>query len=272
MTEIHTLLHESLEKRWDKYRAELKRARAEFSEESVHDLRVATRRILALFDMLRMMNPSPGLQKLRRSFKSQLDGFDDLRDTQVMLAEISERIAVLPGLREFQAHLQKREKKLLKAAGRLVKELDTKEDAQRMKALRRSLAETPTEPLAVLDETYRVVLQRFSEIDPTASASIHRVRVVFKKFRYMLEIIFPTLPGFPQENLAEMHAYQTHMGEIQDVEVFLHALDDFEAADLRQFYEDRHAEVIRAYLEDMGQIHRFWRAAPDQAFPWEKTA
>ena len=44
MMNAKTILLESLDERWRKFRLELKVCREEFSEESVHDLRVAARR------------------------------------------------------------------------------------------------------------------------------------------------------------------------------------------------------------------------------------
>jgi CHAD domain-containing protein len=108
------LLLEALEKRWKTYRTELKRCRTEFSNEAVHDLRVATRRLLAVIELLNTISPRPRLQKLPRALKDQLDEFDDLRDTQVMLAELSEVVQELPQLHDFQKHLQFMEAKMLR--------------------------------------------------------------------------------------------------------------------------------------------------------------
>src|SRR5215211_501085 len=103
---VNQFLLEALDERWKNYRAELKRCRAEFSNEAVHDLRVAARRMLAIIRLLNSISPRPRLQKLNRAFKDQLDEFDDLRDTQVILAEISETLQELPPLQEFQDYLQ----------------------------------------------------------------------------------------------------------------------------------------------------------------------
>ncbi len=111
---VNQLLLEAVDQRWKKYRTELKRCRAEFSNEAVHDLRVAARRMLALVQLLNSIAARPRLQKLNRAFKDQLDQFDDLRDTQVMLAELSETIQELPQLQKFQYHLQVVEEDLLK--------------------------------------------------------------------------------------------------------------------------------------------------------------
>src|SRR5918994_5008423 len=112
---VNQFLLAALDDRWKNYRAELKRCRAEFSNEAVHDLRVAARRMLAFIQLLNSISPRPRLQKLARAFKDQLDEFDDLRDTQVILAEISETLNELPQLQKFKYHLQSIEEDLLKS-------------------------------------------------------------------------------------------------------------------------------------------------------------
>ena len=62
------LLLEGLENRWKKYREELNRCRAEFSNEAIHDLRVAVRRLLAFLQLLNSISPRPRLRKLNRAF------------------------------------------------------------------------------------------------------------------------------------------------------------------------------------------------------------
>jgi CHAD domain-containing protein len=276
------LLLTALNQRYEKYLAERKRCKAEFSEEAVHDLRIAARRLLALVELLQAIDPQPRLQKLRRDFKDQLDSLDDLRDTQVLLVEISEMLETLPELAPLQKFLQKREKRLLKAAESDVRAFKTGAIARQIANIQVSLAESAasrdlTEPvLEAVDEACLTVSQRKGRVDPAQPASIHRVRVAFKKFRYMVEIIHPILPGFPETQLKNMHEYQTTMGEIQDVEVLLQTLADFtvkhetyDPQPARRFYEQRHAELINAYIENMHEFFTFWRATPDQPFPWE---
>jgi len=278
------LLLTALAQRYDKYIAERKRCKDEFSEEAVHDLRVAARRLLALIDLLRAVMPHPRLKKLRRDFKDQLDSLDTLRDTQVMLAEISETLETLPELAPLQKFLQKREKRLLKAAEREVRDFKTGAISRRIANVQASLTESDASQdlsallLGAVDEAYSTVCQRGGRVDPAQPATIHRVRIAFKKFRYMVEIIHPGLPGFPETQLKAMHDYQTGMGAIQDVEVFLRTLADFAAkhktydpGPVRRFYEQRHAELITAYLEDMRESATFWRETPEKDFPWEKT-
>jgi CHAD domain-containing protein len=281
---MHTLelLLASLNQRYDEYLTERKQCKDDFSEEAVHDFRVATRRLLAIIDLLHNIVQHPALQKLRRTLKDQLDSLDNLRDTQVMLVEISETLATLPELLILQKFLQKREKRLLKFADDEIRDLKTKTISNCIEKIRSALNE-PTKGLelserllAVVDDVCLTINRRKERVDPAQPFTIHSVRVVFKKFRYMIEIIHPILTAFPESHLKRMHDYQISMGEIQDVEVLLRTLDDYAASHkdydpqrARFFYEQRHSELINAYIENMNEFVTFWREMPDKAFPWE---
>jgi len=280
-----SLLVEALDARWKKYRSNLEICRQEFSEAAVHDMRVSTRRLLALVDLLRALTPHPRLQKLRRAFKEQLDGYDDLRDTQVMLVEVSETLEELPELKPFEDFLLKREKRLLRTAAKQVKTYKFTGLARRLEAVRQGLlAQADVENvhramLEAVDDMYAIVLQRLKRVDASQSSSIHHLRVAFKKFRYALEIIQPLVPDLPAQNFKYMHAYQGAMGNIQDMEVLLLALADFARRDvsynsepIRLHFQQRHIQFIQAYLEDMQQIHTFWRQIPEAPYPWAVSA
>jgi len=276
-------LLEALEQRWQNYRAELKRCRAEFSNEAVHDLRVATRRMLALIQLLNSNSPHPRSRKLIHAFKDQLDEFDDLRDTQVILAEISGLIQELPQLQGFQKYLQFIEEKLMRKLRKKIKKLESSEITRRIRKTHQSMAAETSDNLnsqvmQAVDDVYLITKQRLSWVNLTRSATIHRVRIAFKSLRYMIEIVHPLLRDFPVENLKRMNGYQSLMGEIQDAEVFAQTLADFsehasfvDLEPVRRYCEHRHAEAISVYVKEMNQLDTFWRSAPEQPFPWEKT-
>jgi CHAD domain-containing protein len=279
---VNRFLLAALDDRWKNYRLQLKRCRAEFSNEAVHDLRVASRRMLAFIRLMNSISPRSRLQKLKRSFKDQLDEFDELRDTQVILAEISETLKELPQLQEFQDHLQGVEKRLLKTLRKKLRVIDLFDVSKRIRRLRESLKADASDDLVLktfraVDEAFLITKRRRDWVNPAQATSIHRVRIAFKTFRYTVEVTHPLLEDFPAENLKRMHDYQSLMGEIQDMEVILQALTDapvnvssFDPEPVRRYYEGCHAEAISAYLENMNQLDTFWRAAPDQPFPWEK--
>src|SRR6266540_1504136 len=279
---INQFLLDALDERWKNYRAELKRCRTEFSNEAVHDLRSSARRMLAFIQVMNAISPRPRLQKLNRAFKDQLDEFDQLRDTQVILADVSETLQELPQLQEFEVHLQGVEKGLLKTLRKKLKVIDLFDVSKRIRRMHASLKTESDDNLILpilqaVDAAFLHNKQRQNWINPAAANTIHRVRLTFKTFRYMVEIVHPLMNDFPPENLKRMHEYQSLMGEIQDVEVIMQALAEaplslssLDPEPVRRYYERCHAEAISAYLAVTDQLDTFWRSAPDRSFPWEK--
>jgi len=135
------LLLRALEMRWDNYRAGLKNCRSEFNEDAVHDLRVATRRILALIQLLNSISPRPRLKKMARAFKDQLDEFDDLRDTQVILGELSGILQELPQLDEFEQYLHSHEEQMLADLHKKLEQRDTSDVVGWIRKTRETLEE-----------------------------------------------------------------------------------------------------------------------------------
>ncbi len=72
---------------------------------------------------------------------------------------------------------------------------------------------------------YTEVRQRKTRINPEQSATIHRLRVAFKKFRYLLEFLQPASTGIHKRQLKEMQSFQVMMGDIQDLSILLAHLD-----------------------------------------------
>jgi CHAD domain-containing protein len=216
-----------------------------------------------------------------QAFKDLLDEFDDLRDTQVMLAEISEVLKELPQLHEFQTQLQSDEEKLLRALRKKIKKFDASDLNKRIRKTEASLEadgsdDLESQVMRAVDDAYQLVKERLDWVAITRAETIHRVRIAFKSFRYMMEIVHPLLKDYPTKNLERMNNYQSLMGEIQDIEVFMQTLADYsESASfpdlepVRSYYEKRHTEAISAYVKEMKQVNTFWRPAPNQPFPWE---
>jgi CHAD domain-containing protein len=228
------------------------------------------------------MEPRPRFEKISRTFRDQLNGLDNLRDTQVMLAEISEVLNELPQLHEFQKQLQSKEEKMLRALRKKLKKFEPSDLGKRIHKTQKSLEETTnnqleTQVMRAVDDAYLLVKERLGWVDPARAATVHRVRVAFKSFRYMVEIVHLMLKDYPTRNLKRMNDYQTLMGEIQDNEVFMQTLADYaESASfpdqepVRHYYEKRHVEAISAYMKNKNRVDTFWRPAPEQSFPWEK--
>lgn len=277
------VLLEALETRWKKFRAELKTCRKDFSEEAVHDLRVAARRLLAVLDLLRSIVPHKRIQKVRRILKDQLDELDDLRDVQVLLADAAEFVNDIPELKTVREHWLQEEKKLMRHTRKLVKTRDDKNLSKRVQKIRDMVRELPEEHLAgqmlaAADEAYARVIQLHSMLDAKNIPGIHKLRITFKKFRYSVEIVHPLLESFPSENFERMHDYQSRMGDIQDMEIVRQKLTELNPASISDLepvsahYTSRLRTAVLNFLEDKGEALIFWRSSPNEPFPWENNS
>ncbi len=265
---------------WARYRAELKRIRSEFAEEYVHDLRVSIRRLIVIMGMGRAVTGQKKVKRARILLKSQLDAFDKLRDTQVQLVITEEMQEELPEIIVYRDFLREREKQQILHLQKKIKEFSTAGLSQRVTRLENALLaksnpEVRTAVWSAVDRSYARVLQSEQAIQPENTASIHQVRLAFKKFRYRVESIHPLLPHPPEDLMRRLHDYQAAMGEIQDVEVGLQMLDSFIARSgvaipqVRTKFAEMHQARIDSFLDQAHNPHNFWRAAPDQPFPWE---
>lgn len=279
------VLLSALGQRWKSYQTGLRNCRREFSAEAVHDLRIAARRLLAVLDMIRALDPQPDVQKMRRVVKDQLDDFDELRDVQVMLAELAEDVPLLPQLERFQPYLAKREKRLLRIAREDIGHFRLSDLRERVDNIRGSIEPTTRKKtfdrllLLAVDQAYLRAAYLYTQIDRAKPGTIHQARIAFKKFRYMAEIVGPLLPEPPDDYFKCMHDYQSAMGDIRDVTVFLDALHefagehtvDFELKPIRRYFAKRLDVLISVFMADKDELHTFWRSTPESPFPWETS-
>jgi CHAD domain-containing protein len=277
------LLLDSLDQSRSAYRKNLKLCQDKFSRKTVHDLRTSIRRLLAILDVVRFAASGSQTKKLAARLKEQLDEVSELRDLQVMLDRVSGDLATMPELEPLQQSLKKREKKEQNSSQKHVKNIRPGWLRKRLPKLQEAVQELSADELnhklpQAVDEAYLTVVQRYSEIDPSQLVSIHHLRVPFKKFRYMVEAIYPCLPDFPEAQLGKMHDYQTQMGNIHDLQVLLETLskfvegnDSYDPEPVRRFYEGALTNQLSDYLKNKDEVLNFWRATPLVAFPWQKT-
>jgi len=265
----------SLQKQWKRYRKELKRCQKKFSEKAVHNSRVAARRLLATIELLEGFLQPEIIKKARCLIKTHLDIFDELRDTQVQLVAVNSLQATFPPARTFCEWLQKRETRFRKQACDCVKRSRTRplakliaasEEAYKKQLKKRSAEEATQILLRAIKKAFTRTSRFKQRIRTDQPKSIHRTRVAFKQFRYMVELLADQLN--PDEKvLAEMQHYQTMMGDIQDAEVLLQSFDKFvrkknirmaAAIQLREDLVRRREWLIKVYMDAAGQLREFW--------------
>ena len=249
---LRELLVQSLEQRWERHRKTRRRCRRDCSEESVHDLRVANRRLVAVLTLLGKLHSFAALAKAHRALKGEMHASGALRDTQVQLRLLKEITGA--GSKKIRRQLRADERRQSRC---LVRKLKRTKLTKRMAALRQSIREMrETEDAEKraevrlrreLAENFRrlVRLQRLAQSDPRC---LHRARIALKKFRYVVEVLHSFLPAASAHGLVRLHRCQTIMGEIHDLDLLLLRLEanNLPRADCAGFHR-RRARLRRSY-------------------------
>jgi CHAD domain-containing protein len=270
-------LARALDSRWQSYRKQLRHCQEEFSEEAVHELRVATRRLLAQFTLLSCVVPSTALEKARRVLKSHLAALGDLRDTHVQRLFLEQRAARFPELVLLRSWVKRRERCLVKSAADKVNRFKNRKLERWISAMigdlttnagnartQRRLAATV---LRVTADAFAEAAERRRAIDLAEPRTIHKTRVAFKRFRYMMESLSPGLTGLSKQELRALAYYQRKMGIIQDLEVMQECVADSlrehpqGAALLRSFcrhVRQRRIRALRSFVKTADRLFAFW--------------
>jgi CHAD domain-containing protein len=222
-----TPLLKSTSEYWKDISREWKGVRRSLDADSVHDLRVASRRaassILLLESVLGVNRPV----KCRRRIKRLLKKLGALRDVQVQISIVEKwkpsRLVTefLDSLRQFE-----------KDEGRAVRKYL---NASRRKKIRRSLKTLERRATPLLKSTTAGTIKRRIEetlnarradlravradLMPSDPQKLHALRVAAKKLRYCLEAALPLVGAAPKTELQQLHWYQTRLGHMRDVQI-----------------------------------------------------
>ena len=278
--EIGPMLADALTARWKAFAGQLARTRRRPSEREIHDMRVSTRRMIALLDILRDVLPQTDIPKVRRRMKHLLDALSALRDVQVQILHVRSLRRRFPDLDLYRTVLLVREKLMLKQAKTELVEV-------RVQSIKRTLLEAQEELKDVLGRPAQagalrpmvmgMMARKFARaaaLRPAAStgniAAIHRLRVAFKQFRYTVEVLQPVLPAVDQRLLRAMSAYQGRMGAVQDINVLLSGIqshmthhrrsDQTQYLRLRDHLRERRDELVGKFISAAAKLDGFWNA------------
>jgi CHAD domain-containing protein len=270
-------LAQALESRWLSYREQLRHCQEECSEEAVHELRVATRRLLAQFTLLSCVVPSTALEKTRRVLKRHLDALGDLRDTHVQSLFLDQQAARYPELVLLRSWLKRRERRLVKTAAERVSRFKNRKLERWITAMigdlmtnaggARAQSRLATTVLQATAGAFAEAAARRRAIDVAVPRTIHQTRVAFKRFRYMMESLSPGLTGLSKRELRALAYYQRKMGIIQDLEVIQACVAAYlrekgERADLLRPFcrhlRQRRARALRSFVKTADRLFGFW--------------
>jgi CHAD domain-containing protein len=261
-------LFRAADARWRQVQKDWDRTRRRYSEDAVHDLRVACRRLIAVLEMLQGLVGDRRIEQTHRRVKRWLSALSPLRDVHIQQAYVAKMVRRYPSMRAFAAYLAAREDRTIRRVKRLLKKRPTL-GGTLVKVARRARSEIRAKDIIrVVGKRYRDVLHCFERINPADTATIHRTRLAFKRFRYAAEVARPWV-GRPltDARMKQLHAYQTVMGEIQDAEVLLARLtkwiakegktaDEFQSALTR--LEGRKQQSVERYMQSANRVRGFW--------------
>lgn len=273
------MLVAALDGRWEKFLAELRRNRRSCTEPSIHDLRVATRRMIATLDALEAVLPGGAPQDVRRKLKRLLKGFNDLRDLHIQLMHFQALRPAYPVVQPFLTAFRTRERELVREAARAIAGIRTRAMEQEIARAAERLVQVAAgdeAEQATREALFGALAAAFlraaalrKRIAPGDPASIHTFRVAFKKFRYTVEVLSPLLPGFGKKQFKAMNAYQTAMGEIQDLEVIAQALSMHPPGRFRtmpasllpvhQYITQQRTELVERFVRNADELLTFWQ-------------
>jgi CHAD domain-containing protein len=221
-------LEESGRSRVARFRECLRDASADpSSDDAIHDVRVAIRRLLAWIAVRNaFLPPDRRLLAVRSSLKELMAPLGRLRDAHVQRDwirkvhpagdEASYAYAVLVASDVLRWEARVRKRLGAPATGRLRVPV--------RKACARSGAQGDAAALAgrhlrKLEDA--VAEHREAALDPSNPDALHRMRLAFKRFRYAAEVLLPLFPGATEETARRLHSFQTLLGTIHDFDVIL---------------------------------------------------
>ena len=196
-----------------------------FRADPVHDLRVAIRRCRSIAEGLRAIDPDPRWKKMRRSAKELFASLGRLRDSQVMMEWIEKLVPPDdPAAKMLLAYCQAQEQSFKQEAGLILDGFDRKQWASWAQILPRRAARVPvgSEPFEALALERWTQARRLHTLAMRTGkeATLHRLRIGVKKFRYVVEHFLPE----PHKQWSDgLKHFQDLLGEVQDLTVLWEA-------------------------------------------------
>ena len=205
------------------------RAVATADADSVHDLRVAARRLEEALRLLEGALPRRASRRLKRRARKVRRGLGPIRNADVM-ASLMSRLARRPGaadrdtMRAMAARFATDAAELRRRA-RTSGGLRVPGVRGRVQAVLRASSAGPAPTLRRTREAVALRRRAFLEALPAARTGgeeeLHALRIVVKKYRYTLEILHQLGDGRLRAAIASARALQTELGELHDLDLLM---------------------------------------------------
>jgi CHAD domain-containing protein len=263
-------IYKTLRKKRKKFYKSVPRALKFEDPEDVHQLRVAGRTVLAMLDLLAAGDDRADARfnKMRGSLKKAMGMLGQLRDADVMIDEIGERLPAMtaaqrnlldPWLEGQQADRRKLRKKIARKLPQIIDAGWKKRMARWQRAKASSVSDLSLFPQkletlrASRVEAFRAIRERLSgpvSLDnPELLDRLHHGRIATKKLRYALETLAPFVNP-DEEEIRRLKTVQDQLGHVQDLRTW--------ALRLQSAGGDRRiiARVLKTWQDEMAETVR----------------
>jgi CHAD domain-containing protein len=196
----------------------------------LHDLRVESRRQLALVALAGGLGAS-GVGKVRRLLKRCLRASSSLRDSDVLLALVNQLRPEYPEIGKFRRRLRDRKRTSREETQRRLKR-DKRKLSRHVDALVEATRRLPANENSVTAMTRALSdsAEKVRELGAAArrdESQLHRARVALKQLRYTVEALGPFLPGARKAWMEGLREAQHKMGGIHDLDVLAASIDEY---------------------------------------------
>lgn len=240
--------------------------------EELHDMRVATRRLRAAFDIFRPYFRPKVIKHHLKGLRATGRALGRVRDLDVFIEKASHYLETLPKVERpgLEPLLSTWEQRRALERKKLLSHLDS-ESYQQFKrdfndftaapvAVARPSSGISPQPdlvrhvVPVLVYTNLAAIRAYEAILSNSTIEqLHALRIEFKKFRYTLEFFREVLGSQSREVINDLKVLQDHLGNLNDANVACQILrdylDDWEDRQvLLPLYERQNPELVVAYL------------------------
>lgn len=230
--------------------------------ETVHDLRVASRRLRAAVSLARMLMPGTGLGRLRRRIgrvTREVGQLRNLDEALLFFGRLDDR-ELAPLLKQ----LHRRRRTEQRSVSKLLRALPTGRIAVRLEAGTERLSSSAHQPIAacsLADISHRL-FEPIEALLPLAaeagrSAERHALRIAIKKWRYFMEITTQLVDSDYALLVDRLKEYQELLGKLNDLQVFGAMLKELQLPKaVRRRCRTAIAEHCATRLADLAELLR----------------
>ena len=283
-----TTIQQSFEERSNTFCACFELCQQDPSEKAIHDVRVAARRLRAVLAVIAPFLPAGMLNNANKQLARLLGKLNGIRDAQVaalVATQAGHPASLVPA---FGIYLQKKAKQAAAKATRMFEAGNAERFA--LDEIRTLPAQTAPflagiqsmKLLSAADDNFAKCQKTYAHINPAKPATLHKLRLRFKKFRYTIELLSPReapLALLPTGYFEQLQSVQTYLGDIQDADVMRQMFAKWVKNAKGVSHPQRALKKFDVFLSQKISLFQqapiqpidLWRPTALDDFPWQNS-